>query len=105
MGVLPARSAASFASSTSTQVTACPESAKQVPATSPTYPVPTTAMRMRPRTLVGERPRRKMRAEKASPVAQAVDEGGLARELLETGDRLQPQVVARHRPAHRRPRA
>src|SRR5438874_502198 len=47
MGVLPARSAASFASSTSTQVTACPVSAKQVPATSPTYPVPTTAMCIR----------------------------------------------------------
>src|SRR5256885_17186559 len=48
MGVLPARSPASFASSTSTQVTECPVSAKQVPATRPTYPVPTTAMRIDP---------------------------------------------------------
>src|SRR3954469_8562627 len=46
MGVFPARSAASFASSTSTQLTECPVSAKQVPATRPTYPVPTTAMRI-----------------------------------------------------------
>src|SRR3954471_4555590 len=55
MGVFPARSAASFASSTSTQVTECPVSAKQVPATRPTYPVPTTAMRMGVRPFVYRR--------------------------------------------------
>src|SRR3954468_9490525 len=55
MGVFPARSAASFASSTSTQVTECPVSAKQVPATRPTYPVPTTAMRIGVRPLAYRR--------------------------------------------------
>ncbi len=46
MGVSPARSWAIFFSSTSTETTLCPESAKQVPATNPTYPVPMTAILM-----------------------------------------------------------
>src|SRR5438309_2140543 len=40
MGVSPLRSVCTLASSTSTQVTRWPVSAKQVPATRPTYPLP-----------------------------------------------------------------
>src|SRR5579863_6939928 len=42
MGTSPCWRAATLASSVSTQTTSFPESAKQVPATRPTYPVPTT---------------------------------------------------------------
>src|SRR5438067_4447496 len=44
MGDWPARSRASFASSTSMPWTTWPDSAKHVPATSPTYPVPMTVI-------------------------------------------------------------
>src|SRR6478609_3486396 len=43
-GTSPARSLASLASFTSIQTTLVPESAKQAPATNPTYPEPTTAI-------------------------------------------------------------
>src|SRR6478752_6882273 len=47
MGILPARSVRIFAPSLSTQTTSLPLSAKQAPATSPTYPVPITAIFIR----------------------------------------------------------
>src|SRR5689334_3168687 len=47
MGILPARSIRTLASSLSTQTTSLPLSAKHAPATSPTYPVPTTAIFIR----------------------------------------------------------
>src|SRR5215475_4063161 len=47
MGILPARSVRIFAPSLSTQITSLPLSAKQAPATSPTYPVPMTAIFIR----------------------------------------------------------
>src|SRR5438270_9378987 len=46
IGTWPSRSAASFFWSLSTRMTSCPRSAKQAPATNPTYPEPTTAMRI-----------------------------------------------------------
>src|SRR6266481_1860072 len=48
MGTSPRLSAASFFSSLSTKMTSWPRSAKQAPATKPTYPEPTTAICMRP---------------------------------------------------------
>src|SRR5207244_12607325 len=47
MGTWPAFKAASFCSSLSTRITSCPRSAKHAPATSPTYPDPTTAICIR----------------------------------------------------------
>src|SRR5207249_264316 len=47
MGTWPAFKAASFCSSLSTRMTSCPRSAKHAPATSPTYPDPTTAICIR----------------------------------------------------------
>src|SRR5438876_11046107 len=47
MGTWPAFKAASFCSSLSTRMTSCPRSAKHDPATSPTYPDPTTAICIR----------------------------------------------------------
>src|SRR6187431_3465948 len=47
MGILPARSVRIFVPSLSTQTTSLPLSAKQAPATSPTYPVPITAIFIR----------------------------------------------------------
>src|SRR5437016_7628491 len=47
MGTWPAFKAASFCSSLSTRTTSCPRSAKHAPATSPTYPDPTTAICIR----------------------------------------------------------
>src|SRR5260221_13327391 len=44
MGIFPALSVAIVDSSLSTQTTSCPFSARQAPTTSPTYPVPTTAI-------------------------------------------------------------
>src|SRR5688572_16470514 len=44
MGIFPRWSIRIFASALSTQMTSLPLSAKQAPATSPTYPVPTTAI-------------------------------------------------------------
>src|SRR5580700_3768932 len=44
MGIFPALSVAIFDSSLSTQMTSFPFSARQAPTTSPTYPVPTTAI-------------------------------------------------------------
>src|SRR5687767_668782 len=44
MGIFPRWSIRIFASTLSTQTTSFPLSAKQAPATSPTYPVPTTAI-------------------------------------------------------------
>src|SRR5438309_2540657 len=44
MGTWPAFKAASFCSSLSTRITSWPRSAKHPPATSPTYPDPTTAI-------------------------------------------------------------
>src|SRR5687768_17819398 len=44
MGILPRWSIRTLASTLSTQITSLPLSAKQAPATSPTYPVPTTAI-------------------------------------------------------------
>src|SRR5438309_2960212 len=44
MGASPRLNWAIFAASTSTQATSTPNSAKQAPVTSPTYPEPTTAM-------------------------------------------------------------
>ena len=44
IGISPAPSARIFSSSLSTHVTLMPNSAKQAPVTSPTYPVPMTAM-------------------------------------------------------------
>src|SRR4029453_13106710 len=46
MGILPRLSVRILVSSLSTQTTSLPDSAKHAPATSPTYPVPTTAIRM-----------------------------------------------------------
>src|SRR5262245_50369493 len=46
IGTLPSCNMSILALSTSTQVTLTPNSAKQVPVTSPTYPVPTTAIFM-----------------------------------------------------------
>src|SRR5215471_2014680 len=43
IGTTPAFSVLSFSLSLSTSVTSCPSSAKQAPATNPTYPDPTTA--------------------------------------------------------------
>src|SRR5438270_12463159 len=47
MGILPARSMRTLASSLSTQITSLPLSAKHAPATRPTYPVPMTAIFIR----------------------------------------------------------
>src|SRR5437762_6031774 len=47
MGTWPASKAASFCSSLSTRITSCPRSAQHAPATSPTYPDPTTAICIR----------------------------------------------------------
>src|SRR5437667_12821552 len=47
MGTWPVFKAASFCSSLSTRMTSCPRSAKHAPATSPTYPDPTTAICIR----------------------------------------------------------
>src|SRR5216683_2566142 len=47
MGISPFRSRAILSASLSTQVTWCPKSAKQAPDTSPTYPEPIIATRMR----------------------------------------------------------
>src|ERR1700682_2172143 len=44
MGIFPSLSVAIFDSSLSTQMTSFPFSARQAPTTSPTYPVPTTAI-------------------------------------------------------------
>src|SRR5512146_885112 len=46
MGTAPFCSALTLAASLSTKVTSCPNSAKQAPATRPTYPEPTTAIRI-----------------------------------------------------------
>src|SRR4029078_6670184 len=46
MGILPRLSVRILVSSLSTQTTSLPDSAKHAPATSPTYPVPTTAIRI-----------------------------------------------------------
>ena len=46
MGTLPRRSSRTLAWLLSTQTTSFPDSAKQAPATRPTYPVPTTAIRI-----------------------------------------------------------
>src|SRR5207237_5157945 len=46
--IWPARSFSTFSGSTSTHATSCPRSAKHAPVTSPTYPVPTIAMRTDP---------------------------------------------------------
>src|SRR5271170_2283413 len=46
MGTCPSLRAASLRSSLSTRMTSWPRSAKQAPATNPTYPEPTTAIRM-----------------------------------------------------------
>ncbi len=44
IGISPRLSRSIFEASVSTQTTSLPDSAKQVPVTSPTYPVPTTAI-------------------------------------------------------------
>src|SRR3712207_5618443 len=44
MGITPLCRVAIFSATTSAQVTSTPNSAKQAPVTSPTYPVPITAM-------------------------------------------------------------
>src|SRR5579859_1916480 len=46
MGTCPLRKAANFRWSLSTKMTSWPRSAKQAPATNPTYPEPTTAIRI-----------------------------------------------------------
>src|SRR5665213_41271 len=46
MGVSPASSRTTFAASLSAQITVLPSSARHVPVTSPTYPAPTTAIRL-----------------------------------------------------------
>src|SRR5208282_1302720 len=46
MGTSPSRSAEILFSSLSTRTTSCPRSAKHAPVTNPTYPEPTTAMRI-----------------------------------------------------------
>src|SRR6266540_14522 len=49
MGLRPACRSSIFPSSTSTQATSFPDSARHVPVTSPTYPAPITAIFIRPR--------------------------------------------------------
>src|SRR4051794_1530847 len=77
MGDWPLRSRAIFSSSTSMQTTEWPESAKQTPATSPTYPVPTTAIRMRGfytrRTSKPQQISRSLHGDRFRQVARLVD--------------------------------
>src|ERR1041384_494774 len=128
MGILPARSIRTFASSLSTQTTSLPLSAKHAPATSPTYPVPTTAIfirfvslrpvivpchRAHPRRLPARPARANGRGGIHPPVGTCLYDGASRRrdaalhELLEGssggGDR-ERDGRPRHRSAHPRSR-
>src|SRR4051812_31033054 len=52
MGISPRRSISTLRASLSMQITSLPHSAKQVPVTSPTYPVPMTAIFMSKHTFL-----------------------------------------------------
>src|SRR6266545_7544001 len=72
MGIAPPRSVSILRRSTSRQRTSCPDSAKQVPVTSPTYPVPTTAIFTR----TSEAAQRNMAPEPAGERASPRHGGG-----------------------------